>query len=570
MLNFTHVKDPKTGEEYIETSLAGKILLNNPQLNKGTSFTEQERHVFGLLGKLPVQVEPLEEQVKRAYLQFQGYNNDLQRNIYLNNLHDKNQVLFYKLVSDHLSEMLPLIYTPIVGNAVKQYSREFRQARGLYIAYPYGDRIEEILDNRSHPQIDLIVVTDGEGVLGIGDQGVGGMDIPIAKLMVYTLCGGISPLNTLPILLDVGTDNELLLNDPLYLGLRHKRIRGKEYDDFIQKFIAAIQKKFPHVFLQWEDFGRENAKKNLDLYHDKLCSFNDDIQGTGVVTMATIMAAAKANNSTLKDQRIVIFGAGAAGTGIADQICAGMQHAGMTLQEARARLWLIDRPGLLTTAITDVSPGQRPYLRDKNEVTSWALTTPNKIDLLDTIKNVRPTILIGCSAQAGAFNQTVIEEMIKHVARPLILPLSNPTDRVEAHPLDVLQWSNGKALIATGSPFPELEFNGKKIRIAQCNNALVFPGIGLGVIATQATRLTDAMLWAACTTLSDCSPILKDPNAPLLPTLDTARDIARNIACAVGQQAQQEGFAAKTSAAELTNAINNIMWHPHYVPLRKI
>lgn len=565
MLDFKLHKDPITHEEFIETSLTGKLLLTNPQLNKGTAFIEQERKEFNLLGKLPAHVETLEEQVKRAYLQFQAYTSPLQKNIYLNNLHDKNQVLFYKLTSTHLDEILPLIYTPIVGNAVKQYSREFRQARGLYIAYPYRDHIEEILDNRSHPEIDLIVVTDGEGVLGIGDQGIGAIDIPIAKLMVYTLCAGISPLRTLPIMLDVGTDNEDLLKDPLYLGLRHTRIRGKEYDDFIAKFISAVQKKFPHIFLHWEDFGRTNARRNLDLYRDKLCTFNDDIQGTGVVTVAALLAAAKIMHSTLKDQRIVIFGAGTAGTGIADQIYRALRAEGLSEPEARARFWLIDKPGLLTDQLTDLTPAQIPYARNSKEFAQWKTNNKTSITLLDVIENVKPTVLIGSSARTNAFDETVIRTMAKHIEHPLILPLSNPPDRAEAQPANVLEWTNGKALIATGSPFPEVHFGSRMIRIAQCNNALSFPGIGLGVIAVQATRVTDEMLLAAAYALSECAPILRDRHAPLLPLPFEARHAARQIAIAVANKAYEQGLT-KTLPSSL---IDNMIWEPHYVPLRK-
>jgi len=560
MLDFEFVKDPVTGAEYIATSLRGKLLLTTPQLNKGTAFTEQERHEFGLLGKLPAQIETLTEQVKRAYLQYKAYATDLQKNIYLNNLHDKNQVLFYKLLSEHIHEILPLIYTPIVGTAVKEYSREFRQARGLYIAYPYGDRIEEILDNRSHPEIDVIVVTDGEGVLGIVDQGVGAMDIPIAKLMVYTLCAGINPLRTLPILLDVGTNNQNLLNDPLYLGLRHERIRGKEYDGFIAHFIKAVKHKFPQVFLHWEDFGRATARHNLDLYRNKICSFNDDIQGTGAVALAALLSAVKVTGTAFKDQRIIIFGAGSAGTGIADQICAGLMRDGLSEAEARTRFWLIDKNGLLTCNTTDLTPAQMPYARPAHETNT---------NLFDTIKNVQPTILIGCSARSGAFDKTIVQEMARHVARPIIFPLSNPTEHAEAKPADILEWTNGKALIATGSPFPEVNYQGRNFHIAQCNNAVVFPGIGLGVVAVKAKYLSEGMLWAACKALSEHSPSLHNPAAPLLPPAHEARAVARVIAIAVAKQACEEGLAQFKPSQDLAAYITSLMWEPRYISLRK-
>lgn len=569
MLDFKFMKDPKTQEEWIETSLEGKLLLSIPQLNKGTAFTENERHAFGLLGKLPAQVEVLEEQVNRAYLQFKAYyDSPLQQHIYLNNLHDKNQVLFYKLVSDHLAEMLPLIYTPIVGTAVKEYSREFRQARGLYIAYKYRDRIAEILDNRSHPEIDLIVITDAEGILGIGDQGVGGMDIPIAKLMVYTLCAGVNPLRTLPILLDVGTNNQKLLDDPLYLGLRHQRITGKEYDDFIENVITGIKRKFPNVFLQWEDFGRNNARRNLERYREKICSFNDDIQGTAVVTVAALLAAVKANQSTLKDQRIVIFGAGTAGTGIADQIVFAMQKEGLARKEAYDRFWLLDRDGLIIEDQPNHMPAQIPYARKRQEIDDLQFAK-GPIDLLQTIKKVQPTILIGCSAQPNTFTKAIISEMLHYTARPIIFPLSNPTECAEATPKDLIHWSKNTALIATGSPFDSVEFQDKLISITQCNNALAFPGLGLGVIAVKAKRISDDMLWAAIKVLADHAPVLKDPKGSILPPITDARMIARKIAIAVATQAYTEGLAQISSEQEIATLIDNIIWSPKYIPLRK-
>jgi len=558
MLDFKLVKNSKTGEEHIETSITGKLLLSTAALNKGTAFTEKERDEFDLLGKLPAQIETLEEQVKRAYRQYQSYSTMLQKHIYLNNLHDKNQVLFYKLVSEHLVEILPCIYTPIVGTAVKEYSREFRQARGLYIAYPYRNKIAEVLDNRSYPEIDLIVVTDGEGVLGIGDQGVGGMDIPIAKLMVYTLCAGISPLRTLPIMLDVGTNNEQLLNDPLYLGLRHKRIRDKEYDDFIEQFVTAVQTKFPNAFLHWEDFGRGTARHILDKYRDRLCTFNDDIQGTGAVTLAAILAAVQATGVSITEQRVVILGAGTAGTGIADQICSAMIRHGLTEQDARARFWLVDRTGLLTDTSSDLTPAQLPYVRHAEK----------HLNLLETVHQAKPTILIGCSTSSGAFTKEIIQEMMKYQEHPIIFPLSNPNDYAEAKPEDILNWTDGKAFFATGSPFPDVQFKGRTIRVAQCNNALIFPGIGLGVLAVKAKRLTDDMLWVASQTLASCAPVTTNKHAPVLPLVEDARMAARKIAIAVAKQAQKENLA-QLHIDDLEKRMDELMWQPHYIPLQK-
>lgn len=563
MLDFRRYKNEETGEEWIETSLSGKPLLTIPQLNKGTAFSVEERHAFGLMGKLPQHVENLEDQVTRVYGQLHAYEDKLTQNIFLNSLHDTNQTLFYKLVGKHLGEMLPIIYTPIVGTAVKEFSREFRHARGIYLSYPERQWMEEILKNRSNPEIDLIVVTDGEGVLGIGDQGIGGMDIPIAKLMVYTLCGGIDPTRTLPILLDVGTNNRELLDNPLYLGWRHERLEGKEYEDFVQQFVSTIQKLFPKVFLHWEDFGRDNARKHLNRYRNTLCTFNDDMQGTGVVTLAAILAAVKSQDEKLSEQQIVIFGAGTAGTGIADQICDAMVREGISLEEARKRFWLLDKPGLLMQTTPGLTSFQEPYAHESKDIASWSQNTT--LDLMTVIQNVKPHILIGCSAVTGAFKKEIIEEMAKHVKRPIILPLSNPTERCEATPENLLEWTQGKVLLAAGSPFDPVTYGGRTFSIAQCNNALVFPGLGLGLMVVKATRLTDDALWAACETLSLCAPILKDSNAPVLPTLDDAREIAGKIALAVAEQVIKEGNATEIPK-NLAKAISDARWEPHYLP----
>ncbi len=550
--------DCKEFPDHIETSLSGKLLMTVAQLNKTTAFSNEERHQFGLLGKIPYRVENLSEQMARAYAQYAQYEEDIQKHIYLNNLHDKNQVLFYRLISEHLAEMLPVIYTPTVGTAVQAFSREFRQPRGLFISYPDQEYIDEILDNRSNPDIDLIVVTDGEGVLGIGDQGIGGINIPIAKLMVYTLCAGISPLKTLPIMLDVGTNNPQHLHDPFYLGWRHERLKGKEYDDFIAKFVAGVQRKFPNAFLHWEDFGRDNARRILDKYEDKCCTFNDDVQGTGCVTLAAILSAIKITGTTLDEQRIIIFGAGTAGTGVADQIYSAMLRCGLTEHEARKRFWLIDRHGLITNNMSDLTLAQKPYARDASDTQSW----PNT-DLLETVTQIKPTILIGASAQAGRFNEAVIKTMASHVKQPIILPLSNPTSCIEATPEQLIHWTEGRALIAAGTPFKPVTYANKTYVISQCNNALIFPGIGLGVLAVRAKYLTKDMLWVATQTLSEFC------HDAILPGLDKARETAFLIAVNVAKQAMKEGLA-RTSLPEnitLEDHIRSLMWHPEYVPL---
>jgi malate dehydrogenase (oxaloacetate-decarboxylating) len=570
MLDFKQKRDPETSELYIETSLCGKPLLTTPQLNKGTAFTYEERKEFGLLGKLPHQVETLEEQTKRAYLQYSSYTTRLQQNIYLNNLHDKNQVLFYKLLNKHVGEMLPTIYTPIVGTAVKRFSHEYRQPRGLYIAHTDKNLIEEIVNNRSNPEVDLIVVTDGEGVLGIGDQGIGGMDIPVAKLMVYSLCGGIDPTHTLPVFLDVGTNNQDLLNDPMYLGCRHPRISNEAYDDFIATFVSAIRKHFPKAFLHWEDFGRRNARHILDQFQDELCTFNDDIQGTGAVTLAALLAACDVTGKKLSDQRLVVFGAGSAGTGISDQIIDALMREGLTAEEAYQRFWLIDRQGLLLNNHYDLTEAQKPYARDRKELDSWSIHDKQRASLTDTVRHVKPTILIGCSAQTGAFSQDIIEIMTAHCDRPIIFPLSNPDEKCEAQPVDILNWSQGKALIATGTAFPDVEYQNRMVKIAQCNNALVFPGIGLGILAVNASRLTKEMILAASETLCKFAPSKKDSFLPLLPSLDNAQVVAKEIAIAVAQCAINSGHAQKNQNKDLKKLIDELFWEPRYLPFKKV
>lgn len=550
MLLYELHQDPVTNEEWIETDLHGKALLVTYLLNKGTAFTYEERCALGLLGKLPAKIETLDEQIVRAYHQYKKYRSDLQKHIYLNNLHDKNEVLFYKLVSEHLVEMIPILYTPSVGKAVKAFSHEFRQPRGLFISYKDQDNIDLILENRTHPELSVIVVTDGERVLGIGDQGVGAIGIPIAKLMLYTICGGINPYHTLPIMLDVGTNSPKLLKDPLYLGWRHPRIQGKEYDQFIEKFVRGIQKHFPNTFLHWEDFGRDNARRILERYRNQLCTFNDDMQGTSVVAVSAVLTAMDRVGQKLADQRIVIFGAGTAGVGIADRLVDSLVRQGVSEKAARAQIWLIDRDGLLVRNSPGLMPFQLPYVRDEKQ----------GLSLADVVKKTKPTILIGCSAVGGSFTEKIVREMALHTKRPIIFPLSNPTEQSEATPQDLLKWTSGKALIATGSPFGDF--------CAQCNNAFSFPGVGLGLIASRAKYLTDGMLWAACEALSRAAPV--GPNAPLLPTLSEARAVAIKIAVAVVNKAREEGHARLDSTISAEDAVKKTLWEPYYREIRRV
>jgi len=570
MFLFKEITDEQGKVRHIETSLYGKELLHTPGLNKGCAFTLEERHEFRLFGDLPLHVESMQEQLTRIYAQYQERPTNLAKNVFLNVLHDYNATLFYKLIDQHLVEMLPIIYTPTVADAVIEFSHELTRARGLYFSYPNRHLLDKILEHRVFPEIDLIVLTDGEGVLGIGDQGIGGMEISIAKLMVYTVCAGINPHRVLPMVLDVGTNNEQMLNDPMYLGWRHPRLTGKEYDDFIEQAVAAIRNKFPHVYLHWEDFGRDNARRNLERYRHKMCTFNDDMQGTGAITLATILAAVKASGSKLAEQRIVFFGAGTAGAGIADQIYWAMLRQGMTEQQARNCFWLIDKPGLLTDDMVHLPDFQKAYARKAEEVANWQRTADNRIELLEVVKQVKPTALIGCSTIHGAFTEAVVKTMAKQNEHPIIFPLSNPTEKAEAVPSDLYQWTDGKALVASGSPFPDIEFKGRKFRIAQCNNAFVFPGLGLGVIAAKATRVTNDMLWAACLALQDHSPAILDHTAPLLPKLEDVQIISRSIALAVANQAREEGVASVGANIDLAKRIDNIFWKPQYLPYKRI
>jgi len=565
---YKEIRNTKGNIERIETTCFGHDLLIECQLNKGTAFNKEERNQLGLEGLLPEQIETLNEQVDRVYIQYQQKNSPLQKNIFLNVLHDLNETLFFRLISDHLEEMMPIIYTPTMGEAVETYSSQLRRPRGLFISYKDKDRIEEILHNYFTDDIKIMVVTDGEGVLGIGDQGVGGIDISIGKLAIYTLCAELDPFSTLPIQLDVGTNNQKLLNDPMYLGWRHERISGKKYDEFIKLFTDAVKKIFPDIFLHWEDFGRDNARKNLDLYHDEICSFNDDIQGTGAVALAAVLAGIKASGTPFKDQKVVIFGAGTAGVGIVDNIYDAMCRDGISPEDAAKKFYLIDREGLLIDDMINLMSFQKKYTRTRQDISSWNVKNSNNIQLSEVVANVGPTILIGCSTVAGAFTSEIIKDMARQTERPFILPLSNPTSKVEAHPSNIMEWTKGKALIATGSPFGNIDYNNESIRIAQCNNALIFPGLGLGIIASKAKIVTDNMIWIASKTLSEY-PITESNYTPLLPNFDHVLDISYKIATKVAKQAIKDGVAGIDKNDNLGYLIKLHSWQPEYVPIVK-
>ena len=568
MFKFKIIRNQDDQSSYLETSLTGYDLLGNPKVNKGAAFSLDEREQFGLVGLLPENIETLDEQTTRMYVQYSEHHTNLSKNIYLHVLHDYNETLFYKLVRKHLEEMLPILYTPTVGEAVKRFSLELRKPKGLYISYKDRDRIDEILDNRLPPDVDLSVVTDGGAVLGIGDQGIGGINISIAKLMVYSLCGGINPHRTLPIQLDVGTNNPHLLSDPMYLGWRHERVEGQDYDDFIDQFVTAITRKFPHMLLHWEDVNRDHARSILLRYRNSICTLNGDMQTTGVIALASVLAGVQATGIPLSQHRIVIYGAGTAGAGIADQIYDAMLRSGVSAEAARTHFYMLDKNGLLTTA-SDLLPFQKPYARGTDEIRTWQCSHPPTISLLDVVKNAKPTILIGCSTATGAFNKEVVTAMYEQAERPIIMPLSNPNELAEAEPKDLYEWTQGKAIIATGGPFPDVRHMGIYHRIAQSNNALAFPGIGLGVVAVKARLLSDDMLWAAANALSSCAPIIQDKTAPLLPKLSEAKMVSMKVALAVAEQARKEGLAANTQEA-VKELIQKTIWEPRYLPFRKV
>jgi len=542
----------------------GMDLLNCPMLNKGTAFTADERSRFGLLGLLPPQVETLAEQVVRAYDAYKRKTEDLERHIYLRALQDTNEVLFYALLLAHIEEMMPMVYTPVVAQACEQFSHIYRRPRGLFISYPLRDSIPQLLRNRPHREVDVIVVTDGERILGIGDQGAGGLGIPIGKLSLYTLIGGIHPERTLPIVLDVGTNNSERLSDPEYIGWRHERVTGQPYFDFIEQFVQAVKQELPGTCLQWEDFATPHARPILQRYRDQLLTFNDDIQGTASVTVAAALGAVKVTGKSLKDQQIVMLGAGSAGIGVADGLRAAMVDEGLSEQEARSHFWFVDRDGLLHTGRTDLSSEQTVYAQPQDRLSGWPRTSGGHVGLADLIGKIDATLLIGLSTVGGAFSEPIVREMARKVQRPIIFPLSNPTIKSEAKPDDLIRWTDGRALVATGSPFPPVHFAGKTIPIAQCNNVFIFPAMGLGLVASGARRVTNPMMLAAARALAENSPALKDSSASLLPPVTDIRRVAAEIAIAVGVAAQKDGVASQVSMEELRQRVQSAQWFPAY------
>jgi malate dehydrogenase (oxaloacetate-decarboxylating) len=549
----------------MSTDNSPENLLRNPLCNKGTAFTDEERTRYNLHGLIPYHVSTLEEQVQRRYHNFKAQPSDLARHLFLTAIQSRNEVLFYRLVSEHITEMLPYIYTPTVGDVSLHYSYLYSDPRGLYLSYPLRDRIEQIIGNLPQNDLDVIVITDGERILGLGDLGVGGMAIPIGKLALYTVFGGIHPAKTLPILIDVGTHHPTLLSDPLYLGWRHPRITGADYDEFIDRCIKAIRKRYPNVLLQWEDFGRDHAQPLLEKYRHTICSFNDDIQGTASVALAALLAAIRVNHATLQEQRIVIFGGGSAGMGIAHHFLGAMQASGMPEEKARSEIYVLDVQGLVHEGLAHIPTPQRYFARS-----TWTnIHNRFHVTLEEVVQNVRPTVLIGVSTQNGAFTEGVVKEMAKGVKRPIIFPLSNPTTRSEAHPADLLKWTQGTAIMATGSPFEEVFYEGKRVSIAQCNNVYIFPGVGLGVIACKAKEVTETMFYKAAAILSQHSPLLTNPQGNLFPPLENLRSISREIALGVIQVAEEEGFSEPTDSQTRAKMVDDIMWNPVYTIYQK-
>lgn len=568
-MTFTIKKDNQ-GASYIETPLTEYALLTNPLLNKGMAFSLEEREAFQLLGHLPPNFADLEEQRQRSYESFKSIHDPLQQYVYLRSLQDSNEVLFYSLLSHHLAEMLPIVYTPIVGQGCQMYSKIYRRPRGLFLAYPYQDKIEKILQSRRFDNVRAIVVSDGERILGLGDQGAGGMGISVGKMSLYTACAGIHPSLTLPILLDTGTNNEALLNDPLYIGWKHERIRGQAYDDFIETFVCAVKKRFPNVLLQWEDFAQQNANPLLERYRHRLLTFNDDIQGTAAVATGTLFAAVQATGMPLVDHRIVVTGGGSAGCGISHLIVHAMMSEGLSEKEARARVFIIDKHGLLLQGAPDVLPFQKPFCRDPNDVATWTCQDKSNITLLDVVTHAKPTVLIGVSGQPGVFTEEIVRKMASYVARPIIFPLSNPTSRCEATPSDLFSWTNNAAIVGTGSPFEAVMQEGILRRVDQTNNSYIFPGVALGLIALQSTHVSDKMFMTAAKALAKYSPIHQDPRGNLLPSLDKIRDLSFEVAVAVGKEAVAEGYAPMKTEDEIIETIRDQMWTPLYLPYKKV
>lgn len=554
---------------YLYIPHAGPALLETPLLNKGSAFSSDERVMFNLNGLLPPRYESIQEQVDRAYMQYKSFANPLNKHIYLRAIQDNNETLFYRLIQSHIDEMMPIIYTPTVGDACEQFSDIYRSSRGLFIAYSERHQIDDILRNATKRKVKVVVVTDGERILGLGDQGIGGMGIPIGKLSLYTACGGISPAYTLPVMLDVGTNNQKLLDDPMYMGSRHPRISQEEYDEFVDLFIQALKRRWPEAMLQFEDFAQPNAMPLLSRYREEICCFNDDIQGTAAVTLGTILAACRVKQSKLSEMKVVFVGAGSAGCGIAEMLIQQMVSEGLEDSAARKQIFMVDRFGLLTEGMEGLRDFQQKLQHQQSDLEQWSYSG-EYASLLDVINCAKPNVLIGVSGQPGLFTEQVVRAMAQHCTQPIIFPLSNPSRQVEARPEQVIEWTQGNVIIATGSPFKPVEYNEQTFPIAQCNNSYIFPGIGLGVIASKAKLITDEMLMATSNALADASPLALGESNELLPPLTTITELSKKIAFAVAKVAIEQGLALEQSDELIKSNIKKNFWHAEYRPYKRV
>jgi len=560
----------RSSQTVLRTRLHGIELLLNARLNKGTAFTAEERDTFALHGLLPPHIGTLEDQRARRMRVLAGRDSAFGKYSNMRDLQDNNETLFYSLIAEHVEELLPVVYTPAVGEGCQRFSEIWRKPRGLFISYSNRDRIDRILSDPRYDNIRCIVVSDGERILGLGDQGAGGMGIPIGKMALYTALAGIPPEHCLPVLLDVGTDNEALLNDPIYIGWQHNRVRGQEYEDFVEAFVSAVERRWPHILLQWEDFAGINAAMLLERYRDRLCTFNDDIQGTAAVTTATLLAAVNATGVPLKDQTIALFGSGGAGVGIANLLVAAMQEEGLSEAEARSRIYAFNRYGLLVEGARGIRESQQPWVHPRADLEGWQICVGQDVSLLDVVRNAGITALVGTSAQAGAFSQEVVRAMASHTPRPIIFPLSNPTSCAEATPVDLLRWTEGRAIVGTGSPFAPVEVDGKLIPIAQTNNSYIFPGLALGILVSRARRVTDSMIMAAAKALAQLSPAREDRNGRLLPPIAESRKVGMIVAEAVGSQAVADGVSELAGEATLKERLQAYVWEPVYLPYERL
>jgi malate dehydrogenase (oxaloacetate-decarboxylating) len=558
-----------SGNAYLETDLPGHMLTRLPLLNKGTAFTAEERREFGLSGTFPPHITTLSEQLEQSYASFKNFKTGLDKHLYLRVLQDRNEVLFYALLDRHLEEMMPIIYTPTVGEAVAKFSLIFRYPRGIIVSTENIDQVETLLENVALPDVKLVVASDAEAILGIGDQGVGGVGICIGKLSLYTAAAGIDPAYTLPVGIDIGTNRQDLLHDPLYLGVRHRRLEGQAYMDFIEKFVTAFKKKFPHALLQWEDFSKQKAFDVLNRYQDVLPSFNDDIQGTGAVVLAGLLASMRKIGQKLSDQVFVIHGAGAGGVGVARQICRGMEREGTSPAAAKARMLTLDSKGLVLTNRPGLEPYKLEFAQDPARVAGWKIKGAIP-DLLETVQQGKVTVLMGLSGQPNAFPEEVVRAVAANTPQPIVFALSNPTANCEVNPVDVYRWTEGRAIVATGSPFPEVQYGGKSYPVGQGNNAFIFPGLGLGVMLSGARRVTDNMLTAAAVALNNYTDDERIAQGSVYPRIDQLREASKYVAVAVIRQAITDGMARnEVPEKDLDNFVASGMWKPEYLLIRR-